>query len=274
VNHHRPLDTQTQEISIRNGATREQLLYLPLDGATEISIKKTKKLFSEGINVQVSSHWMGGGCCTDIFKRGKALTDIITNEDDTVTAVFQDGTQATGTTLVGAEGGGSITRRNLFGPEAEPDDLGYLMMNFEVNYTAEKTKAILTKLHPLVEIAFHPKGMYIRLNLLDVIDEWKPETTTFQVLTTWPIKDEEDEINDASTRVHRLKERMKDWAPPYRSAVEWLPDNFKILPDRLKCWAPKHWDHRNGRVSLAGDAAHAATFRKWKPCIHPLFRMD
>lgn len=37
----------------------------------------------------------------------------------------------------------------------------------------------------------------------------------------------------------------------------WTPDDVRISYSELGIWVPERWDTRDGRVTLAGDAAHS-----------------
>ncbi|GKT65433.1 hypothetical protein ColTof4_03801 [Colletotrichum tofieldiae] len=43
---------------------------------------------------------------------------------------------------------------------------------------------------------------------------------------------------------------------PFRSALEWTPGDSSCYIDEMKYWLPSLWDTHDGRVTLAGDAAH------------------
>jgi 2-polyprenyl-6-methoxyphenol hydroxylase-like FAD-dependent oxidoreductase len=122
-------------------------------------------------------------------------------------------------------------------------------------------------MHPIVDVGIHPKSMYIGLFQLDKPDLEKPETWIFYILASWPITTKEDEENTGN-RLQRLRDRMDDWAEPFKSAVAWVPEETDIKPDTLKIWIPKPWDNRGGRVTIAGDAAHSMTFRKYSSSDH------
>ena len=176
-------------------------------------------------------------------------------------AHFQDGTSEAGTVIIGADGNASFVRKWLLGDDAEPQTLPYAFMNFPVRYTAEQARYIDKTMHPIVDVGVHPKSMYMGLFLLDKPDLERPETWVFYILTSWPIATKEDEENTGN-RLQRLRDRMDDWAEPFKSAVAWVPDDTEIKPDKLKIWIPKPWDNRDGHVTIAGDAAHSMTFRK------------
>jgi hypothetical protein len=41
-----------------------------------------------------------------------------------------------------------------------------------------------------------------------------------------------------------------------------MPNNTKVTYDKMAYWVPVPWDNHEGRVTLAGDAAHPMTPRK------------
>lgn len=184
-------------------------------------------------------------------------------------AYFEDGTSETGTILVGADGNASLVRKWLLGAAAEPQTLPYAFMNFPVTYTAEQARYLDKTMQPIVDVGVHPKKMYIGFFQLDKPDLEKPETWIFYILASWPIATKEDEENSGN-RLQRLRDRMHDWAEPFKSAVAWVPDGTEIKPDKLKVWVPSRWDNHGGRVTLAGDAAHSMTFRAFCPSLDSL----
>lgn len=188
-----------------------------------------------------------------------------------VEVFFDDGTLEVGTIAVGVDGAMSKMRQCLLGAAAIPDLLPFALMNFNASYTAEQALFIKERLHPLVDIAIHPAGHYIRTNVLDMPDQDDPSTWTFQILSTWVLKNVEDYDNEHD-RLKRLKAHVKrnGWAEPYKSAIEWIPDDTLVLKDQLKIWKPVKWDNHGGRVTLCGDAAHAMTFRKYTVSAIPM----
>lgn len=177
--------------------------------------------------------------------------------------MFDDGYRETGTVLVGADGNSSVVRRKLVpGGDGEAVKLPYIMMNFASKYSAERALFLKEHLHPLTDIAIHRKGMYCRANILNAPDPSKPEDWTFQILTTWPETDEDRKTSTSEQRLARVKSLMSDWADPHRSATLWAPDDLPVPADSLKQWSPQPWKDTRGHVTLAGDAAHAATFHR------------
>lgn len=90
------------------------------------------------------------------------LTDIAYDDDEsTVTAVFQDGTKATGNMLIGADGVKSKVRESKFGEEGQACSVPYSAVNLHVCYNdAEKAKFVRQG-HPIMTMGMHPNGYWL-----------------------------------------------------------------------------------------------------------------
>ncbi|KAK4209485.1 monooxygenase [Rhypophila decipiens] len=237
-----------QGVLIRDGFTGEiKLRAVYPGGVRRMQIQKTKRVLSTGLtNLQY----------------GKRLVDLSYPSDGLVTAHFDDGSAIMGNVLIGADGGSSKVRRCLLSEEAAAQEvLPYAFMNFPFRLPAEKAKWLDSIMNPSVDVAPHPKKMYMGLFLLDKPDLEKPDTWVFYILVTWAIACKEDEEN-TDNRLERLRAHMDGWADPYKSVVDWLADDTPIGADQLRIWHPKEWDNRDGRATLAGDAAHSMTFHR------------
>lgn len=93
------------------------------------------------------------------------------------------------------------------------------------------------------------------LTVQDVPDPNDPATWSFQLQIT-SHKDQDD-----VTLLANLKKKAATFAEPFRSANLWIPEGTPIRENKLSYWIPIPWDDRNGRITLAGDAAHPMTFR-------------
>ncbi|KAK1750075.1 monooxygenase [Echria macrotheca] len=236
-----------QGVLVRDGLTGAVKIRMKYpSGVRRMQIQKTKRVLSAGLNV----HY------------GKKLESLSYGDDGSVTAHFADGTSETGSVVIGADGGASKVRRCLLNEEdAAQEVLPYAFMNFSFSLPADKARWLDAEMNPSVDVAPHPKGMYMGLFLLDKPDLDRPETWVFYVLVTWPIASKEDEEN-TDNRLERLRAHIDGWADPYKSVVDWLPDDVVIGADQLRIWHPKKWDNRGGRATLAGDAAHSMTFHR------------
>jgi len=163
--------------------------------------------------------------------------------------------------VIGADGGGSKVRRLLLGSKGESTILPFEMNNFNCQYTKEQALFIRKNLATFTDIGIHPKGFTFLMSLLDVPDPDDPSTWNFQLLTSYkdtllPLSEEE---NTSENRLKVLKDLSRDHAEPRKSAMAWIPKGHFVPRDRLAIWSPIPWDNHNGRVTLAGDAAHSMT---------------
>ena len=94
----------------------------------------------------------------------------------------------------------------------------------------------------------------------DVPDPEDPANWKFQVVTSWLGK--QDDSLDTAGRLAQVKEKASTMCEPFRSAVLWMPDDTKITYDTMAYWVTAPWDNHDGRVALAGDAAHPMTPRE------------
>ncbi|KAJ4989714.1 hypothetical protein SVAN01_04744 [Stagonosporopsis vannaccii] len=243
-------------IVLYNGQTREEAFAFPIPRAKEMNIRKLRILLAESLDVQY----------------GKKFSRYEMVQDGGVRAFFEDGSNEEGDIVIGIDGAGSKVRQCLIDHGATQETLPFALMNFNASYTKEQAIFVKEHLHPLVDIAIHPAGHYIRANVLDMVDLDNPTTWTFQILSTWPLKNVEDYDNDTD-RLKRLKAHVArdGWAEPYKSVIAWIPEDTPVLKDQLKIWKTQPWDNHGGRVTLCGDAAHAMTFHRGQGANNAFF---
>jgi 2-polyprenyl-6-methoxyphenol hydroxylase-like FAD-dependent oxidoreductase len=228
-------------ITIRDGSTGEVRKRMPFPSIRRVNHKKTKKHLSQGLSVQY----------------GKRLVEISvnSNNNEEVTAHFQDGTTETGTIIVGADGGASRVRRWLLGDAGSQEVLPCKFMNFSFSLPSELALRLGKDLSPTVEVGCHPKNMYMGLSLLDKPESTKPETWLFYLLASWQISSGADSPNSGN-QLAELRSRMDGWVDPFKIVVEKLLVDTVIKDDQLRIWRTKPWNNHQGRVTLVGDAAH------------------
>ncbi|EOD45326.1 putative fad binding domain-containing protein [Neofusicoccum parvum UCRNP2] len=231
-----------------NGATGELLKNVPLLRMYRVSRRKFRLFCTEGIQVEY----------------GKLLKDISYETENTVTATFEDGSTAVGTLLVGTDGAQSVVRTHIFGAEkARASTVPISAVNLHVKYNdAEKSKFV-RQCHPVMTMGIHPDGYWLWISIQEVPDPDDPATWTFQLQTTWKRREGEEVAS-----LENLKKKAETFGEPFRSANLWIPEGTKIYENRISYWEPIPWDNKNGRIVLAGDAAHPMTFQRGQGMNH------
>ena len=244
------LDTKAANkecVLIRDGSTGETMVEPHFPGVRRMNIQKTKTHWRKGLDVQYGKKCIGISLLPN-------NTGVIANFEDGTTSERAD-------VVIGCDGGNSYIRRFLLGEEiAAQEVLPYTFMNFPFTLSADQASWLDGVMNPNVDVATHPKNMYLGIFLLDKPDLQKPESWVYYLLVTWPreAQDEDEEDSPAASRrrLERLRNKMEGWADPFKSVVEWVPEDVGIKPDVLRIWHPKVWDNHGGRVTLSGDAAH------------------
>ncbi|KAJ9603837.1 hypothetical protein H2200_011358 [Cladophialophora chaetospira] len=218
-----------------NGATGELLKNIPLPRMYRMPRRGFRTFCAQGINVQY----------------GKALKSIIYDDEKSgVTAVFEDGSHATGTLLIGADGAQSRVRISILGEKGQPSSVPYSAVNLHVCYNDAEKARFVRQAHPIIQ---------------EVPDPDDPATWLFQLQTTWKKKEgEEDEVGSLAN----LKAKAATFGEPFRSANLWIPEGTKVHVNKMSYWIPIPWDTRGGRVLLAGDAGHPMTFQRGQGLNH------
>ncbi|CUS12216.1 unnamed protein product [Tuber aestivum] len=203
----------------------------------------------------------------------KKLVNIERNEGG-VTAYFEDGASASGALLVGVEGSKSRTRQTLCPNTYQLIPLPVRLTGCSVRLTSSQA-APLRALDPLLFQGLHPEtGDFFWFSILDT-----PATNadggdyyTAQLLMSWrlidPVKDEV--APDNTERLENMKRRASRFAEPLRSAILDIPLDTEVVEIKLGDWPCLGWDNLGGRITLAGDAAHAMTMYRGEAANHGL----
>jgi 2-polyprenyl-6-methoxyphenol hydroxylase-like FAD-dependent oxidoreductase len=210
------------------------------------------------------------------IKYNKKLTHIAyasIDDENTVIAQFADGTVAHGRILVGADGARSSVRSLIMDPDmAKIARLPYAATFVQARYTREQA-LFLRSFHPLYLAAPHPKGNFAFFGLQDAPDPDAPETWTFFFYISWQSsiaqQDEEKETFTMADRLKQVRALSEYYTEPWKSAMAWVPDDQPCFYLGLTVWDPSlqthSWWNQDGRVTLAGDAAHPMTYREYRP---------
>ncbi|KAJ4371964.1 hypothetical protein N0V83_003737 [Neocucurbitaria cava] len=221
---------------------------------------KLRDLLSEGLDIEYD----------------KRLENITYAEDgQSVTAHFADGTTATGSMLVGADGARSSTRQVLLGPDVGAiNHLPYAATFVQQRFSKEQA-LYLRSFHPLFLAGAHPSNTFAFFGMHDAADPDDPSSWTFFFYISWRSSLEEQEATKDWTDAQRLaqqKELSKPFCDPWKSAYEWTPDDAPVWHLGLTEWDPgregHRWDNHNGLVTMVGDAVHPMTYQRGQGLNH------
>lgn len=247
-----------------NGSTGEVILDNSIEDFYRLRRSKLRRLLAQDVDIRWNTR----------------LKNIVFEHDNkSVTAVFEDGQHITGRCIIGADGARSSVRHLILGPEAAPSTrLPYAVTFVQSKYTREQA-LFLRSFHPLYIASPHPDGYMAFFGLQDAPEVDKPEDWTFFFYISWNSTIEQQNIEGATfgnkERLAQVKELSKGFCDPLKSAFEWTPEDQPAWYFDLTVWDPSlpehQWDNKNGRVTLAGDAAHPMTFRKHRLLKHVSF---
>ena len=245
-----------------HGESGAVLARLRMDHLYRLHRNRFRDLLSDGLEIH----------------EGKALASITYSDDRrVVTAHFADGSEDSGSILVGADGPKSTVRTLLLGLEkSKTQILDYASTMCFTKYTRDQALFLRSApAHPLFQIAPHPKNLFAVLGLHNAPDPDKPEDWTFFHYISFPEPANLVNTKSRSELVAHQKQLASLFADPFRSAFEWMPeDSEAVWYGKLNHWDPSdpdhEWDNHGGRVTLAGDSAHPMTFQRGQGLNHAI----
>ncbi|KAJ5191485.1 uncharacterized protein N7498_010470 [Penicillium cinerascens] len=251
----------TDRLPMYNGQTGELITEIKSHKFYRLRRDKFRAMLLQGIDVQ----W------------GKSVCDIVYSPGgERVSVKFEDGTEELGALVIATDGPHSTVRSLLVGEEAaKVTPIDYASTMCFTRHTREHALFLRAQPHhPLYQVAPHPNGYCAWLSLHDGDDSEHPENWIFFHYISFP--EPRDEVNNRTMREHVLhqKELARQFVDPWRSVFEWMPEDSEVWYSKLRNWdpsLPEHkWDNRQGRVTLAGDAAHPMTFQRGQGLNHAI----
>ncbi|KAF8543670.1 hypothetical protein BDD12DRAFT_725665, partial [Trichophaea hybrida] len=244
----------------------EEVEMLTLDASTA----KTNHIIMPTKRVRVKRERLRKAMLHDLPVQWNKRLLSITTTDEGVTVAFEDGTTATGTLVVGADGSASQTRR-ILAPETHAlKPLPIHAIGAEVNYTPEQMAPML-KLDPLLFQAIHPEtNDFLWWSILDTPQTSGNGCYLVQVSISYDLRKPGNNEVPASNaeRIADMKKRAVHFASPLREAVLAIPDDNVASDVRLADWDLVSWPNNKGRATLVGDAAHAMTMYRGDAANH------
>jgi 2-polyprenyl-6-methoxyphenol hydroxylase-like FAD-dependent oxidoreductase len=218
----------------------------------------------------------------DVVQFGKTFTGYETGTDQTVTAFFADGTTATGTVLIGADGTHSPVRRQYL-PHAQLEDTGMIAIGGKAPLTAQTAGLLTPKMRDGLSLILAPHGYGSVIYTMEFPwdSDGAPKTgigaSDADLIAAWPglafdntrdyitvsfggaAKRLPTEIMELTgVELHTmLGELTRRWHPNLRQLFA-LADAGSFFPIRIRTSTPiAQWDTTN--VTLIGDAIHTMT---------------
>lgn len=252
----------SDSLNFFNAKSGELMASIPVNYFYRLRRRKLRELMEDDVNV-----------CY-----GKRLGGLDYASDGSLaTATFEDGSSISAQLVIGTDGARSTLRSTLLGPEdGNLRQLPYCATFVQARYSADRARFLRT-LHPLYFAGINPSNYFSFFGMHDVEDPERPETWTFFFYISWysPLEEQERTTNWTNAqRLKQTKEAAQFFTDPWKSAFDWLEDDHPVWYMSLSDYdpsAPNHrWDNHDGRVTMAGDAAHAMTYQRGQGLNHSL----
>lgn len=215
---------------------------VPYKRGLRVPRSKMRALCGEGIDVQYGKHVQDINFGTD--RQG-------------VTVKFQDGTEVSGTIVVGADGTRSRCREVALNSteKAATTPFPIWHMNLTVCYgDAEKARYVRSEF-PTSFLALSERSFHAFQSISSMPDgPDHPETWVFHLAMAW--RGEARHDLSYAERLAIIKEKADGLAEPARSSFKWIPEGTQVHKADISYWVTEPWDNHQGRLTLVGDAAH------------------
>jgi 2-polyprenyl-6-methoxyphenol hydroxylase-like FAD-dependent oxidoreductase len=228
---------------IIHGETGSLLAGVPYARGLRVPRSKMRALCAEGIDVQY----------------GMELTDAQFDPSGTgVTATFNNSTQLKASLVIGTDGPRSTIRKFAMGSESEASTSKFPIFhtNMTVCYGDADKARYLRQEFPTSYLALSEKSYHAFQSISSMPDgPDHPETWVFHLAMAW--LGDTDQSMSYPERLALIKSKAGTLGEPARSAFTWIPEDTLVHKADISYWISKPWNNQDGRITLAGDAAHA-----------------
>lgn len=243
---------------------------VPASERIRVSRRRLRKVLLDGVEVE----W------------NKAVARIVKDRRG-VHVIFRDGSTATGSLIVACDGSHSAVRKMIHARDHENYRLPIRFLGANVAYAESQVDGI-RRLDPyFLQGSDSRTGAYFWFSFLETPDdsdapgipELGDRLYSCQVVISWPYREgffgRAGPTNVPNTDVGQLiwmKSLSADWAEPFRSIVQNLPDNAEVKDSELSDWIPQRNSDEvfEGRVVLLGDAFHPMTMYRGSGANHAI----
>ncbi|KAJ5138097.1 hypothetical protein N7526_004330 [Penicillium atrosanguineum] len=224
----------------------EALYSIPAQERIRVNRGRLRELLTSGINV----HW------------DKTLLNIESSVES-ITAYFDDGTSYTGRLLVACDGARSRARQILYPNDCQMNALPVQLLGASPLYKPEEMGGAQS-IDPYIFQGSHPEtDIFMFFSFLDTPSNYEESSRDqyhCQIIVSWADSKDITLPSDNSDRVALMKKLTDNWAEPFRSLVQNLPEDIEARSIRVEDWLfqPGRTNVHARAVTL-GDAAHTMT---------------
>ncbi|KAK1962663.1 putative monooxygenase [Colletotrichum sublineola] len=236
-NPHLEFNEWDESMPFYSSLTGEILFRSPIPGSRRASRLRLRKVLADGVDI----------------KWGKFLEQMILGKLS-IKLVFKDcGETFDADYVLGTDGTSSKVRELLMGVEdAKPVPSGFSTASCVCKYRdANKVNAV-RKAHSVCAFMIGSNNM-AGCGISSVDDPRDVSTWETFWIKVWRGRSVSLQGQEA------IEYATKDLAgicEPFRSALEWTPRDSACYVGEMNYWLPSPWETHDGRVTLAGDAAH------------------
>ncbi|EGX97237.1 monooxygenase, putative [Cordyceps militaris CM01] len=245
---------QVETLPCYNGVTGDLLFSSPTPGARRVSRRRLRALLARDVEIR----W------------NKSLRKISRTENG-ITADFEDNTTMDADYLVGTDGTSSKVREIVLGAEkAQAQGSGFLFATGINRYgRVEHTNAIVDK-HPVAALMMGASSVG-GIGVLSAQDASDKSTWTTFWVKIWRGEAVHLQGREALDYIKKKTAPLRD---EFQLAIDWTADDAYVSINEMKYWVPVSWDNHDGRVALAGDAAHPMLIYRGQGFQHSITDVD